>query len=72
MCLKLLKSADQSLPHKHNVDKKQSLLLLVELGFDNKYLMRRDAVQYIGRSGRILLHHSIEDETQFALDIRLM
>jgi hypothetical protein len=36
-CHKLLRSADQSLPHKYIVDKKWSLLLFTELGFDNDH-----------------------------------
>jgi hypothetical protein len=35
MSQKLLRSADQSLPYKHSVDKKKSLQLFIELWFDN-------------------------------------
>jgi hypothetical protein len=32
-----------------------------------------DAVQYSGRSGgALLLHHTVEDEKQFAIGIRLL
>jgi len=37
MFQKLLRTADQSLPQTHPVNKKQSLLLFTELGFNNKH-----------------------------------
>jgi hypothetical protein len=38
----------------------------------NILAMTSDAVQYTGRSGRALLHHSVEDKMQFDIDIRLL
>jgi hypothetical protein len=67
------RNADQSVGHKHSVDKKQSLLLFKELGFNNtRFSVTRDTVQYTGRSSRVLLHQTVEDEMQFAVGITLL
>jgi hypothetical protein len=34
--------------------------------------MTREAVQYRGRNGRTLLHQTVENETQFAADIKTL
>jgi len=34
--------------------------------------MTRDTAQYTGRSDRALLHHTIENKTQFAIGIGLL
>jgi len=70
ICQKLLRSADQWLPHKYI--KKQSQLLFIELGFNsNVFLLTSDTVHYTGRSGRALLH-CVEDIMQFVVGIRLL
>jgi hypothetical protein len=59
-------SADWSLPHKHTVDKKQSLLLFIEVGFDSKH-SSSDLSYSLGyrKSGKALLHHNLEDGHNF-------
>jgi len=46
---------------------------VAELGFHNKHSpVTWDTVQYTERSGRALLHQTVEDETQFAVGISVL
>jgi len=72
MCQKLLRSANQSLPHKHTLLTRSSFCCCSQNWGStiNIFSATWDALHYTGRSGRALLHHGIEDKTQFAVGMQ--
>jgi hypothetical protein len=69
----ILRSADQSVPHQHILLTRSSLLLIVEIWFNNKnFFNDLRCISVYRKEWYSFITLTVEDEMQFAVGIRLL